>query len=92
MALLLNISQTDVGAAFDAAYARVAHAVIENDFDQAPRVDAVVEFYANQQARTIMATPVHRMNVSMGMPSGDFMPGLYTALKATPGFEGAVDC
>ena len=92
MALLLNISQTDVGAAFDAAYARVAHAVVENDFDQPPHVDAVVEFYANEQARTNTAKPVHRMNVNMEMPSGDFMQGVYTALKATPGFEGAVDC
>jgi len=92
MALTLNISETDVGAEFDAAYARVAHAVVENNFDEAPVVMVVVEFYATERARINRALPVHRTNITIPLPEGDFMTGVYTSLKATNGFEGAEDC
>lgn len=92
MALILNILETDVGAEFDAAYARVAHAVVENNFDEAPVVMVVVEFYATERARVNRALPVHRTNITMPLPEGDLMVGLYNYLKTLPEFEGAEDC
>lgn len=92
MALTLNILETDVGAEFDAAYARVAHAVVENNFDEAPVVMVVVEFYATERARVNRAIPVHRTNITMPLPEGDLMVGLYNHLKTLPEFDGAEDC
>lgn len=92
MALMLNISQTDVGASFNSAYARVAQALVSNDFHGPPTVEAIVEFYASEQARLTRAIPVHRMNFAMEMPQGDFMTGVYATLKSMDEFAGAEDC
>ena len=92
MALLLNISQTEVGASFNSAYARVSHVHVENNFDEPPIISALVEFYASEEARLNRALPVHCITINMAMPQGDFMTGVYTALKTIEGFEGAEDC
>lgn len=87
MALTFNIENTKVGAAFNAAYAKIVDFHGQNN----GRVMVVVDVFASQSARQQEANPVHRFAYDFETPSGDFMPGLYAALKSMPEFEGAQD-
>lgn len=87
MALLINIENTKVGAAFNAAYAKIVSLHGQNN----GCLDVVVDVFASEAAREQQARPVHRAGYTLEIPSGDLMPGLYAALKAMPEFEGAQD-
>ena len=92
MALQLNITDTEVGASFNAAYAKIAHFHGENMPAVGVRVDFIVDFFASSAAREQNARPVHRMHFGISLPEGDLMVGLYNYLKTLPEFEGAEDC
>ena len=90
MALQLQITNTEVGASFDAAYAKIIAFHGENVPDQI--VEIVVDFYASSAAREANARPVQRLPYHTTLPSGDLMAGLYAYLKSLPEFASAVDC
>jgi hypothetical protein len=92
MALQLNITDTEVGASFNAAYAKIVHFHGENMPDAGVMVDFIVDCYASSAAREQNARPVHRMHFGIRLPEGDLMVGLYNHLKTLPEFEGAEDC
>ena len=92
MALSMNISKTKVGVAFSAAYARVQTVQVVNHALRGISVHVRVHVYATQAARNENADEVARIGVEIEMPSGDFLPGIYAALKKLPEFEGAIDC
>jgi len=87
MALTFNIENTTVGAAFNAAYAKIVDFHGQNN----GRVMVVVDVFASQSARQQDAKPVHRFAYDLPVPNGDLMPGLYASLKSMPEFEGAQD-
>ena len=92
MALRMNIENTDIGVAFSAAYARVRTVQVTNDEKRGMYVSVGVDVYATETARTENARAVARIGADVEMPSGDFMPGIYAALKELPEFQGATDC
>ena len=92
MALQLNLTDTEVGASFHAAYAKIVHFHGENMPDVGVMVDFIVDFFASSAAREHNARPVHRMHFGIRLPEGDLMVGLYGYLKSLPEFEGAEDC
>ena len=92
MALQLNITETEVGASFNAAYAKIVNFHGENMPDIGVEVNFTVDFYASLEAREQNARPVHRMHFNIILPAGDLMTGLYGYLKTLPEFDGAEDC
>lgn len=92
MALQINITQTEVGASFNAAYAKITHFSGHNMPDIGVVVDFTVDCYASLAARDQNARPVHRMHFNISVPEGDLMGGLYNHLKTLPEFDGAEDC
>tara|TARA_E500000318_G_scaffold95507_1_gene95346 strand:- start:4422 stop:4700 length:279 start_codon:yes stop_codon:yes gene_type:complete len=92
MALLMNVTRTDIGVGFSEAYARVHSVQVVNHPRRGISVNVEVLIYATQTARTEKANAVARVGAIVEMPSGDFLPGIYAALKKLPEFEGAIDC
>lgn len=92
MALSMNISKTKIGVAFSAAYARVQTVQVINHTLRGISVHVRVHVYATQTARAENADEVASIGVEIEMPSGDFLPGIYAALKKLPEFQGATDC
>ena len=92
MALQLNITETEVGASFNSAYAKIVSFHGENMPDFGIMVNFIVDCYASSAAREQNARPVHRMHFDIKLPEGDLMVGLYNHLKTLPEFEGAEDC
>jgi len=99
MALRLNLENTAVGVAFNAAYAKVES--VQVDYMPSEDVElnalvlkahALVRFYASEDARLNNAQPVHQQLFRMEVPSGDLMPGVYNYLKMLPEFENSEDC
>ena len=92
MAVQLNITETEVGSSFNAAYAKIVRFHGENMPDDGIMVDFTVYCYASSTAREQNARPVLSMNFNVGLPEGDLMVGLYNLLKTLPAFAGAEDC
>ena len=92
MALSMNITKTDIGVGFSEAYARVHSVQVINNERRGITVSVEVHIFATQTARTERANAVRRIGAIVEMPSGDFLPGIYAALKKLPEFEGAIDC
>jgi hypothetical protein len=90
MALQLQIQNTEVGAAFDAAYAKIVH--FEGHNDGSGIVHFVVDFYADQAARDSNLRRVSRAFYDSPVPDGHITQSLYAYLKTLPEFAGAVDC
>jgi len=92
MALQLNIDNSDVGAGFSAAYAKVSHVRVVNRNGDDIKVDVLVDVYASESARESDSIAVANWHFTIPMPTGDFLPAIYNALKEMPEFAGAIDC
>ena len=92
MALQVNIAETDVGASFSAAYAKVSRVKIHNPNTSNLYATVFVTIYANETARQSSSRPVCDWCYTMDVPTGDFLPGIYAQLKLLNEFEDATDC
>jgi len=92
MALQLNIDNSDIGVGFSAAYAKVSHVRVHNRDGDDIRVDIIVDVYASETARENNSQVVANWQFTIPMPTGDFLPAIYNALKEMPEFAGATDC
>lgn len=92
MALILNISETEVGCSFNAAYAKIINFHGENVSGVGVVINFIVDFYASSAAREQNARSIHRMYFETKLLEGDLMVNLYNYLKTLPEFAGAKDC
>jgi len=92
MALQLNIDNSDVGAGFSAAYAKVSNVKVRNRDGDDITVMVMVSLYASETARESNSHVVANWHFNIPMPTGDFLPAIYAALKEMPEFAGAIDC
>lgn len=88
MALKLFIPDSQVGAPFADAYAKISHY-----HGWTHVLVAHIAIYANMDARFNNAQPVDTRTYEMPVPAdGPLLPAIYAYLKGLPEYAGAVDC
>jgi len=90
MALQLNLSSTQFGAAAPEAYARVT-----NFFGNKDNIQVQVSVHFSKDARDSNLSPVredaHYIGLADLAGKGELMPAIYTVLKTMSQYQGATD-
>ena len=90
MALKLNLSSTQFGAAAPEAYARVT-----NFFGNKDNIQVQVSVHYNEDARHVNMSPVmehaHYIGLADLAGKGELMTAIYTVLKTMAQYQGATD-
>jgi len=90
MALKLNLSSTQFGAAAPEAYARVT-----NFFGNKDNIQVQVSVHYNEDARHGNMSPVmehaHYIGLADLAGKGELMPAIYEVLKTMAPYQGATD-
>lgn len=89
MALKINVEDSNIGASFSEAYARIVHARVTKH-----QAVYSVEVYASEQSRNANKQSIRSdvFSVQLEELSGDIYPALYQHLKTHPFYESGIDC